>query len=246
MTETLLNTEAPTEEATQEETTTEETTETTTEESSEVEKVFGKYNDMEAAEKAFKHLESENGRLRREKTPEAPEEYVFDFSEEEDVSDVIKNHNFAEDDMLKELAPTMKELGLTQAQAEGLVKAKLNYDMQFYVDPAEEIAKLGPDGGDLIAEVSSFVGKNFDQSEQAVLNDIATSADGVKFIKTHLMSKKSIPGSDVNTVTESSEDVLAKALELRTTTKDFQYNTNAIERYDKLMDKAALLQTQGL
>lgn len=234
-------------------TTTEETTqsdnqetEATTEESSTVEElIFGKYKDIEAAQSAFKTLESENGRLRREKKPEAPDEYSFDFSTDESLAEVMKDVNLAEDPLMKELSPVMKEAGITQEQAEALVKAKLNFDKSMLPDVDGEIAKLGAEGPQVLAQVETFVQKNYTPDDQAILANIATSAEGVLFIKNNLMVSKKMPGEDVNTTTESSADLLSKAAELKSA-DNFNYDTNAIARYDALMDQASKLQLKGL
>ena len=207
--------------------------------------IFGKYKDVEAAQTAFKTLESENGRLRREKKPEAPDEYSFDFSEDENLSAIMEGVDLSQDPLMKELSPVMKEAGITQEQAKALVKAKLNFDKSMLPDVDGEIAKLGAEGPQVLAQVETFVQKNYTPGDQDILANIATSAEGVMFIKNNLMGSKKMPGENINTTTESSADILAKAQELKST-ENFKYNTSAISRYDALMDKASKLQLKGL
>lgn len=216
----------------------------TTESTSE-EMIFGKYKDMDAATKAFKTLESENGRLRREKSPEAPEEYKFDFSEDADLKGYVDGIDLSQDPLMAAITPVMKEHGISQDAAAALVKAKLAYDASTMVDVDAELEKLGSEGPQVIAEVETFVQKNYSVADQEILAQIATSAEGVKFIKNNLMKSKQMPGEDVNTVTESSDELFAKAQEIRKG-ENFSYDTGAIARYEKIMDQATKLQMKGL
>ena len=208
--------------------------------------IFGKYKDMDAAMKAFKTLESENGRLRREKAPEAPEAYEFDFKDDPDVSDVYgEGYDFSSDPMYQAMDPVFKDAGLTQEQANKLVKGFGLLQKSEMVNVDAELEKLGAEGPKVIAEVEQFVQKNYSAKDQDILASIATTAEGVQFIKNNLMKSKTMPGENINTTTESSSELFAKAQELRKSA-NFDYDTNAIARYEKLMDEAVKLQGRGL
>ena len=208
--------------------------------------VFGKFKDMDAAQEGYKHLESENGRLRREKSPEAPEKYEFDFSESEDLKDIYGDYDFAADPLFQALEPAFKNSGLTQEQANAIVTEFGKFQKSNMVDFDGELTKLGPDGASKIAEVESFVQKNYSTEDQAILVSIATTAEGINFIKNNMMAQKSIPGGDVNTVTESSAEMFAKAMEIKNGNSNFLYDMSAQSRYEAIMDKAVGLQTKGL
>lgn len=221
-----------------------EAVETASEESPEQELVFGKYKDIDAAQDAFKTLESENGRLRREKSPTAPDEYAFDFADDADVKDIYGEHDFSNDPMAQAILPVFKEANLTQDQANAVIKAYGLHEKSKMVDFDAEVAKV--DGGmETVSQVESFVQKNFTSSEQGILASIATSAEGLMFIKNHMMKAKAMPGTEVNTVTESSDDLIAKAMEIKKS-DNFSMNTNALARYEALMDKAMAMQMKGL
>ena len=90
--------------------------------------IFGKYKDAMAAQEAFKTLESENGRLRREKSPEAPEEYVFDYSGDEDMAKIVpEGYDFGEDPLVQHMTPVFKEGKFTQDQVDMATKAWLTF-----------------------------------------------------------------------------------------------------------------------
>lgn len=208
--------------------------------------IFGKYKDSVAATEAFKKLESENGRLRREKTPEAPESYKFNFKDDPDVSDVYgEDYDFDSDPMYQAMDPVFKEAKLSQEQADKIVKGFGLVQKSQRVDVDAELEKLGSDGPQVIAEVEQFVQKNYSAKDQDILASIATSAEGVQFIKNNLMKSKTMPGENINTTTESSSDLFVKAQEIRKS-ENFEYDTAAIARYEKIMDEAIKLQGRGL
>lgn len=229
---------------TEEPTATEETTEET---STDVELIFGKYKNMEAAQDAFKTLESENGRLRRERKPEAPEAYEFNFAEDEDLKDIYGEYDFKEDPLFQSLEPVFKDVNITNEQAQSIVAAFGKYQKSQMIDFDGEVSKLGDNGAEMLAEVENFVQKNYPLEEQDVIAQIATSAEGIKFIKSHLMDKaKNIPGDAGQTINATSAELFDKAMQLKRSSDNFHYNTKAQEQYEKIMDEAVKLQARGL
>jgi hypothetical protein len=208
--------------------------------------IFGKYKDSVAATEAFKKLESENGRLRREKSPKAPDAYEFNFKDDPDVSDIYgEDFDFNSDPMYQAMDPIFKDANLSQEQADKIVKGFGLIQKSQRVDVDAEIEKLGAEGPKVIAEVEQFVQKNYSAKDQDILASIATSAEGIQFIKNNLMKSKTMPGENINTTTESSSDLFVKAQEIRKSS-NFEYDTNAIARYEKIMDEAVKLQGRGL
>ena len=241
--------ETPTEEApTNEESPTVETieTETATEDPLESEElIFGKYKDMDAAQSAFKTLESENGRLRREKQPTAPDEYSFDFSEDEDLKDIYSDYNFSEDPILKDMLPVFKEANITEDQAKAIVRGFGLHQKSNMVDFDAEVAKI--EGGlETVSAVENYVQKNFTTSEQEVVASWLTTAEGLSIFKKMTMDKpNSIPTSNANVSSESSAELISKAMEIKKS-NDLISNTTARDAYEKLMNKAVEMQMKGL
>lgn len=204
--------------------------------------IFGKYKDMDAATDAFKTLESENGRLRREKRLEAPEEYVYDFTEDEDLKDVVSDYDFAADPYLSELDAVFKKHNIPQEAVNDLVKTHMMVDLANQVDAGDEMQKLGPQGADIVKEVSSFVNRNFNEAEQEVLNSFATTAENVQILHklTKMMKPQSIPAGDkvTSSALKSSKELYAEAFAFKNNTKNFKYNTDAIAQYETIMNKA--------
>lgn len=211
-----------------------------------VELIFGKYKDMDAAKDAFKTLESENGRLRREKSPEAPEEYLFDFKEDDDLKDIYGDHDFENDPILKDMLPIFKEANITNEQAQSIVRGFGLYQKSNMVDFDSEVAKL--DGGlETVSEVENYVQKNYTSEEQEVIASWLTTAEGLSVFKKIAMEKPSnIPGEGNSASTkESSSELINKAMEIKKST-DLIANTSARQKYETLMNKAVEMQMKGL
>lgn len=214
--------------------------------------IFGKFKDMDAATEGYKTLESENGKLRRERAPEAPEVYEYNFTEDNDLKDVVpQDFDFANDPLLKQLEPAFKELNITQEQASKLVGEYLKYEVSLQTNPADELAKLGPNGNQVVEDVKNFSQKHFNEEEQAILQQWATTGEATSLLhKISKMSKgsASIPsGNDgsANTVQKSSDELFLQAQELRRSTKGFEFNSDAKNRYEALMQKAIEAEEKG-
>ena len=212
--------------------------------------VFGKYKDAMAAEDAFKKLESENGRLRREKAPTAPDEYTFDFSEDTDMKDIIgEEYDFANDPLLQAMNPVFKESNMTQDQVNAAVKAFMKFQHSTAPDFEAEMDKLGSGADSIIKEVQTFVSRNFNESERALLEDVATTAEATKIL--HKISKmvspnKPIPAQATGASIKSSAELYAEAQKIRQEAgSNFQFNTTAQALYEKKMDAAVDAESKG-
>ncbi len=207
--------------------------------------IFGKYKDMDAAQSAFKTLESENGRLRREKQPTAPDEYSFDFSEDQDLKDIYSGYDFSEDPILKDMLPVFKEANITEDQAKAIVRGFGLYQKSNMIDFDSEVAKI--EGGlETVSAVENYVQKNFTTSEQEVVASWLTTAEGLSVFKKMTMDKPNvIPTSNANVSPDSSADLISKAMEIKKS-NDLISNTTARDAYEKLMNKAVEMQMKGL
>lgn len=212
--------------------------------------VFGKYKDISAAQDAFKTLESENGRLRREKSPEAPEEYSYDFSTSDDMKDIIpEGFDIKEDPLMQAMAPVFKDANVSQEQMQNIIKGWLSFEQSMVPVQEEEMAKLGQDANKIVSEVQSFVKKNFNESEQQRLEAMAVTADDTRLL--HKMAKimagtKSIPSGDSESFSgESSAELYNKAWALKKKTDNFQFNMDAQREYDAILEKAIKVEEAG-
>jgi hypothetical protein len=244
ITETTEETEATTEEETvvTEETVAEETPSEEETESTEEEKLYvGKYKSVEDLEAGYKELTKKI----REKTPEAPEKYELDFTDDEDLKGLVpEGTNLNEDEMFIGMSDVFKKHNLTQEAVNDIVKAKLMHDASLNPDFDTEMKKLGDNANDRIVAVSKFVQKNFSESEQALLADVGSTAEGVALVeKLMKMSKVEarIPTTETSqSVGLSSAELKSKAAELRKT-PGFDLNTKMRSQYEELMDQAAKL-----
>lgn len=200
---------------------------------------FGKYKDEAEAYKAFKSLESENGKLRREKSPEAPEKYEFDFTDDDDLKDnpALKEIDFENDPIAKSVTEAFKEHGVTQEAANDIIKKYLQAELSQVPDLEEERKRLGDKGSEIIKEVSAFVHKNFNEEERAVINQLGSTAEGIKVLhKLSRSSSSSIP-SDAGSGGFDPQELKDQAYELKKKHGGNLYGDNE-RRYEELMNKA--------
>lgn len=212
-------------------------------------RIFGKYNDAIAAQEAFKKLESENGRLRREKSPEAPESYVYDFSGDEDLSSIIpEDYKFEDDPLVQHMEPVFKEGNFTQDQVNMATKAWLQYQASGRVDSKAELEKLGNDASTVINSVKEFRSNQaFNESEQAIIEGWATTAEEVQLlnkIKKMATPNSTIPSKASQAPMKSSAELFAEAREIKNQ-PNFSNDTNAQRLYEEKMDKAILAEEKG-
>jgi hypothetical protein len=212
-------------------------------------RIFGKYTDSIAAQEAFKKLESENGRLRREKSPEAPESYVYDFSGDEDLSSIIpEDYKFEDDPLIQHMEPVFKEGNFTQDQVNLATKAWLQYQAASRTDPKAELEKLGDNADNVIRAAQEFMSnKAFNESEQAIIESWGTTAEEVQLlnkIKKMATPNSTIPSKASSGPIKSSAELYSEAKELRNK-PNFSNDTNAQRLYEEKMDKAIAAEEKG-
>ena len=220
------------------------TTEDTTNEQSGEQLLAGKYKTQEEYDKAFKHLESENGRLRREKGPEAPEKYEFSNEGLEGFEDVTID---AEDPMLQEFQEVFKGLNLSNEQANRLVHEFAKRDSMATINPEKEMEALGDKGKEIIGEIENFLGKNqkalgFEDGEIEALAAMSATANGVKALHKIMgrVQALSIPEKPTGETMEDPADLIREAMEFKNS-KGFDRNPDNIAKYQTMMQKAAKL-----
>lgn len=222
--------------------------------SSDAELVFGKYKDMEAAQEAFKGLESEIGKLKREKRPEAPEEYALSFDEREELAefkDYLNPDELKENPYIKAISPAMQKHGITQEAFEDIVSEYLKVDAGSLNNAKEEFQSLGDDGGKILTEVQSWISK-FPEEEQAQFAGFGIHPDGIMpgFTAANLKlahkimnmtGEKNIPDQAAETAKVSSDELKEKAYKLKRETANFEMNTAVQAQYEELMNKASAI-----
>lgn len=207
--------------------------------------IFGKYKDMDAAYNAFKELESMNGKLRREKKPEAPEEYQIDFSEDEDLKDYLKGYDLKEDPLFQEMIPAFKEANLTQEQAEILVKNQLKYNKSMIIDKKKEVEAVGADFDKMDAELSAYLSNSLDEATASTIKSLAVDAQSFQALHKALIKPSSVPTKAQPVTSEKSSEIFAKAEEMRNK-ENFFTNYQAQQQYRELMEKAIALEEKGM
>ena len=212
---------------------------------SEQELIFGKYKDMDAAFSAFKELESMNGKLRRERKPEAPEEYNIDFGDDEDLKDYIADYNLSEDPLFQAMTPAFKEANITDEQAKILVKNQLLFNKQSMPNPKKEIEAIGADYEKMDREISTYLSRNVDEDTANAIKALAVDAQSFKAIHKLIAKPSSVPTKADNVATEKSAELYAKAQEMRNK-ENFLTNYDAQQQYRTLMEKAIALEEKGM
>lgn len=198
----------------------------------------GKYKSIEDLEKGYKEVVQKF----TAKSPGAPEDYEFDFSENE----VLKDTEISlDDDAIFEAAiPAFKKAGITQEQAQMVVEAVLEKTREQLPDIGAELEKLGPNGAEIVSEVNKFVSKSLTEAEQDIAVLLGQSAEGIQFLDKfrQMSAERSIPSSLDTPSLRSSAEAIEEAYAYKRSTANFDNDTAAKRRYEKMMDDAMKLQ----
>lgn len=200
----------------------------------------GKYKTVEDFEKGHKELVQKL----REKTPEAPEDYSFDFSEDEDLKPhavLLEDLDVKEDPRFEAMDVVFKKHSLTQEAVNDIVKAQLLYDISSMPDLEAEANSLGEEKDIMLAHAQTFVNKHLTGDEIEIAVDLGKSAAGVKLLykMSKLAGEKSIPQNTGNVVAgPSSKELYAEAFKCRKENPKFEVDSAAQARYESLLESA--------
>lgn len=207
-------------------------------------KYAGKYNTTEELESGYKELTKKL----REKLPEAPEEYVIQLADDLNLPEDI---NLGVDNpILSAMMPVLKELNISQEGFNGLLGAYLKAEMSLIPNPQEEINKLGAEANTILSENEGFV-EQFSDEEKALFDQLGETAAGNKLINKIAKMTKAARTSNVTAkpteaiARRDPSELIGEAMALKRSTPNFEQNTSAIGRYEKLMAEAAKLQLAG-
>lgn len=208
---------------------------------------FGKYKSYEDAEKGFKELQSKL----REKAPEAPEEYAFDFKEDEDLAElgeeVLEGLDPKEDPRFGALEDVFKKHNLSQEAVADIVKAQIKQDFESMPDLEAEANSLGDEREVILANANMFVQKHLNADEQEIAKSLGQSAAGVKFLykMSQMSGEKQVP-ADVTKQDPriSSSELYSQAFAYRDEVGNFEYNKGAQSRYDEMLSAAVKREQQ--
>ena len=114
--------------------------------------IFGKFKDEAALADAYRNLEKEF----HKKNPTAPENYDLKIDDKFKDKWEFKN----DDPLLKSVLPIFKKANLSNDVVNELVNAFVEANVSTFVDPKEELAKLGGDGEKIIGEIAAFSKKS--------------------------------------------------------------------------------------
>lgn len=163
----------------------------------------GKYKTVEDLEKGYqetgKYVRDLSAKVKdyESKIPKAPENYAFDFSQDQDLKDI----NLAEDAQVQKMLPIFKELGISQDQANRLVSEFIK--SSFVPAPTIDDFKkaLGADADVKMGRLQIFNG-NLPEKDQAIFKQLAEDPQNVEFLYRYLLPKEdaSIPSSPSNNV----------------------------------------------
>jgi hypothetical protein len=158
---------------------------------------FGRYKSIPDAFKGLEELQKELGRIKREKSPEAPETYT-PVTLGEDMPETVRGLEIKpdEDPLYQHFAPVFKELALTQEQVEKLVKANIQYSLSQTLDLEAEKKKLGGEAEAIIGDVVHYTQKRNTEGMKVLAELAGQNADALKEL--HMLVKqggeKAIPG----------------------------------------------------
>lgn len=190
----------------------------------------GKYHSVDALEQGYKEL----SRLVREKTPEAPEEYNLDFSDQPELAQALGEVNIKEDPLWQHMTPAMREANLTQDQAKNVAQAFVGWQQQQAEAERANFEALGAEGQAMARQVNRFIEKNLPEEQAQLAQGLASSVDGLKFLSTlaEAAGEKSIPAESYGKP-ENSRALKEKALQMLAD-PDLQYNREKQDAYNRL------------
>ena len=200
----------------------------------------GKYKTMEDFEKGHKELVQKL----REKAPAAPEDYTFDFSEDEDLKPhalILEELNVKEDPRFEIMNDVFKKHNLSQDVVNDIVKAQLLHDINSMPDLEEEANSLGEEKDIILAHAQTFVNKHLNEEEIEIAVDLGKTAAGVKLLykMSKLAGEKNIPqGVNVGVAGPTSKELYAEAFAYKAGHPRFEFDTNAQARYETLLESA--------
>jgi len=158
--------------------------------------IMGKYKSTDDVVNALKEQQRINSELRSSEKI-APDEYSFD-----DIDLGVDGFEFdPKAPELTALLPVFKEKGLSQDDVNDVIKAWASNAVEEQGSLEDEIEKLGGESKSkqIINEAAKFVGSNFDEGEQQLLNNIGATADGVRLLqKLSKMGKSANVPADIN------------------------------------------------
>lgn len=200
----------------------------------------GKYKTVEDFEKGHKELVQKL----REKSPAAPEDYSFDFSEDEDLKPhalLLEDLNVKEDPRFETMDVVFKKHNLTQDAVNDIVKAQLLYDISSMPDLEAEANSLGEEKDIILAHAQTFVNKHLSGDEIEIAVDLGKTAAGVKLLykMAKLAGEKSVPQDVGSTVAgPSSKELFVEAFALKADNPKFEVDSVAQSRYESLLETA--------
>jgi hypothetical protein len=209
-------------------------------------KYFGKYNSIRDVFSGMEELQKDHGRLKREKTPEIPEEYGGVTLDGEDLPEALKGLVIDDnDEAFAAFKPVFKELKLTQEQANGLIKAHALWANSGLPDLEKEKAALGSEAGAIIQEVDQYLAKRNVPGAVKLGQLAGQNAETLKEL--HYLIKKSsgldIPaGAGQANTAMTYEEAREEAFSYREKYKDrIHVDLKIQEKYQQLMERAARL-----
>lgn len=173
----------------------------------------------------------------------APDEYKFDFSEDEDLKDVSVD---TENPLFQDMMPAFKEAGLTQEQANTLMKSYLKNQKGAIPDPEAEREALGANADNIIKDVTAFANKHLSAEEAQVLRSMGAYAEELQVLHKLVKMTKAPSGkipTDSSTDKVSAADLREQASKMR---KESDFNTNLAKqkKYDALWKQIAKLEEE--
>jgi hypothetical protein len=200
-------------------------------------KYAGKYESVEALEQGYK----EAVQKMTQKIPQAPEAYELQLNEE--LAARLPSELTMDDPMLEHMIPVLKNVGVTQEGFNAIVENYLEGELSGLPDPDAEMNALGGEANELLTKAEAFVNK-FPEAEADVLMGLSTTADGVRTLAKlqDMMSSQDIPTREVEAVQVDPQDLYSQASQIKNNTPNFEANTDAIKRYEKLMMDAIRLE----
>lgn len=197
---------------------------------------FKKYKTPMDAFNGFAEMQKEFGRLKREKSPEAPESYELDFS---DVEFIPEDFTW-KDETFDEFETVFKKHNFTTEAVKDLIALKYKLEEPFIPNADKAREELGSEADEIIHNVNTAAKKYFTEEERDVMAELGYDSRYMRILNkwSKLVGEKPIPG-EMDGVPEADwEELKAEAFDYKKNNPDIEHNETKQRIYDRKLEAA--------
>lgn len=190
---------------------------------------FKKYKTPMDVFKGFDEMQKDYGRIKREKSPEAPDKYEISIDES-----LFPGMKFDEGDIFwGHLEGVLREHNISQDAAQAIMNARYQFERDLIPDPKEEIKQLGSEVLTMFRNVKQFSEKHLDEDEREILEGWLSTADEMRlWSKVMAMTGEKPTPTNLDPSPETDwKELQEEAFKYQTDNPDILYNPTKQQIY---------------